>query len=240
MLSFYDSFSLWDNSSIANVYFVSPRPEPVHVVMTSATEQSTSINNIGAVMSSASCTGNPSLQSWNAVSNNETLMRAVREELYGDTPDIDVDEIIGVVFAGGYGSGYDNSIKIFCDTVLQLKNGGANPYMKFVFCPHPGYSSSYEARKFADWGCLPHVKIIPEDDTAPGHLSTSQAISASNVSISYCSTVGGQSLAVGTLLMYVIYVRTSLNNCLQAFPMCMLILCTKVHQDVRMCLQRRT
>ena len=191
-MSFYDSFSLWSDDSLAAEAFVSVIPDAVDMIMTSAQEQTESIQQMSSAHCLAKTTGNPSLQSWEDVANNYTLMRYTRESIYGPNTDL-----IGIVFAGGYGNGYENSLYVFCEAVKYLKQIHSTPDMQFVFCPHPGYSSSYEAKLFYEWGCLPDILMIPENDEAENYFSTAEVISASNASVSRCSTTGGQSLSVG-------------------------------------------
>lgn len=78
-------------------------------------------------------------------------------------------------------------------TINSNSNGNDEVVYAFVFAPHPGYSSTYEAQLFLDWGCSDHIRVLPEKFS----LSTAEVIVSSNVSMSQCSTVGGQSLSVG-------------------------------------------
>ena len=117
--------------------------------------------------------------------------------------------------SGGYGGDdYVNSINIFCETAKQLCQDNEcivydglkhktspsrhvqttiNAKYAFVFSPHPGYTSSFEAKYFKKWGCDAYIRILPEKFG----FSTAEIIASSNVSTSQCSTVGGQSLSVG-------------------------------------------
>lgn len=277
-MAFYDSFSLWNTSlgggsknSIANEYFIVPTPSPVRVIMTTAEQQAvgmqTDLSSITDSVATAVVTGNPSLESW-AVDDSDVIQQHISRELLYGKPNQSreiLDELVGVVYAGGYGEGYDSSLFNFCLAAIQLSNSNTsdsnssfdthstspssdndksatygnadNSLFRFVFSPHPGYPSSYEAQLFEKWGCLPYVLIIglgeskqldveddnqysQEDDdhidssiiTDLNSLTTSQIIVASNASISQCSTVGGQSLSVGVPHVYTYVPATTVSD----------------------------
>ena len=97
--AFYDSFSLWSNTSTAAIYFTNPTPESVQNVMVSAEDQLTSLttppDEVSAVCS-VSLTGNPSLQSWDEVNSREFMKRTTRKILYGNKN----DNVVGIIYAG--------------------------------------------------------------------------------------------------------------------------------------------
>jgi hypothetical protein len=98
-MSFYDSFSLWSNNSIASVYFTSPTPEAVQNVMVSAEAQRTSLTTFPDEVSpqcTVTLTGNPTLEIWGDIDNDEVKKKVSRSILYGD----DNAEVIGIVYAG--------------------------------------------------------------------------------------------------------------------------------------------
>jgi len=226
-MAFYDSFSLWSNTSVAAVYFTNPTPEAVANVMVSADDQRVSLTTPPDAVSphcTVSLTGNPTLQSWAAVDADESKKQTTRALLYG----VGNTNVIGIVFAGGYGDNeYVNSLEIFCSTTKQLcadhacgqashkTNNNEERIYSFVFSPHPGYSSSFEAKLFRDWGCADHILILPEKLS----ISTAELITSSNVSVSQCSTVGGQSLSVGVAHAYL----TEVNGCEDVFTASSLI-----------------
>ena len=120
-----------------------------------------------------------------------------------------------VVFAGGYGGGeYEVALQLFCDAVITSRGSS----LRFVFSPHPGYSSSVERALFVQWGCLPTGAA--SDDTLKvvsntsdwGGLSTPQLVSAAQASVSAGSTVGAQSLAVGVPHAYVSSIGDAPDN----------------------------
>ena len=98
-ISFYDSFSLWSNSSTAAVYFTNPTPEAVRNVMVSAEDQMTSLTSPPDEVSAAcsiSLTGNPTLENWDEVDSDEDKKVIVRDILYGDY----ASNAIGIIYAG--------------------------------------------------------------------------------------------------------------------------------------------
>lgn len=99
-LSFYDSFSLWSNTSTAAIYFTNPTPEAVQTVMVSAGAQLTSLTTPPDAVSpkcSVSLTGTPTIESWAEVDADEKSKYVMRKTLYGDNN----QNTIGVIFAGG-------------------------------------------------------------------------------------------------------------------------------------------
>jgi hypothetical protein len=98
-MSFYDSFSLWSNTSTAAIYFTNPTPEAVRTVMVSAGAQLDSLTSLPDAVSPAcaiSLTGNPTLESWATVDADEGKKQITRKVLYGD----DNWHTIGIIFAG--------------------------------------------------------------------------------------------------------------------------------------------
>jgi hypothetical protein len=69
---------------------------------------------------------------------------------------------------------------------------------QYFFTPHPGYSISYEKNFFAQNGCSHNIILI----TPEMNLSTANVFSASNITLSQCSTTGGQSIAIGIPHIY--------------------------------------
>ena len=97
-----------------------------------------------------------------------------------------------VVYAGGYGGEcYTASLRVLCDSALNILGED----FVFVFSPHPGYPSTYEAGLFQEWGCLPPggqsvaTKVNLLVGTEEWALSTTELVVASNGSISDASTV---------------------------------------------------
>ena len=81
-------------------------------------------------------------------------------------------------------------------TVGDRKANEKSSKFRFSFSPHPGYSPlKFEIPRFKKWGCDHQViRVIFEDEG----VSTASIVAASNVSMSECSTVGGQSIAINT------------------------------------------
>ena len=75
------------------------------------------------------------------------------------------DETIVIVFAGGYGGApYTQGLSLFCEAAKALRG----TRFGFVFSPHPGYPSSYEAGLFKEWGCLEdagtgNMRVVHQD-----------------------------------------------------------------------------
>lgn len=142
-------------------------------------------------------TGSGTLGAWRAAADDATQVAATRRRMLcchgGTWP----EGTVMVVYAGGYGGAqYTHALRLFCECVSRLPNIG------FVFSPHPGYASSYEAALFRLWGCLgpANLKVV---DGAWGGVTTAQLVAASNASLSLGSTVGAQSLAIGVPHVYV-------------------------------------
>ena len=82
--------------------------------------------------------------------------------------------------------------KVFCACAINMAS--TSSYYKFLFSPHPGYSPlKYEVPRFNRWGCNESVLHVLLEEEG---FSTAQVVAASNVSLSQCSTVGGQSIAI--------------------------------------------
>mgnify|MGYP000660452565 CR=1 FL=1 len=189
----YDSFALWDSDSVASNDFV--EQDAVQDVYVVAKEQQREVSRIavssGVEDIQVSVTGNPTINTWEAASRDTERVKAVRETLY---PNITADTV-AIVYAGGYGEeAYEASLKAFCTTATEAGEGFA-----FSFSPHPGYDPSYEEGLFASWGCADRVIIVWDSL----HMDTAHIVAASNTSLSQCSTVGGQSLAIGVPHAYV-------------------------------------
>jgi hypothetical protein len=98
-MSFYDSFSLWSNTSTAATYFTNPTPEAVQNVMVSAGAQRDSLMSPPDEVSPActvTLTGNPTLESWAEVDADEERKAVTRRVLYG----ADQSDTVGIVYAG--------------------------------------------------------------------------------------------------------------------------------------------
>lgn len=176
-----DAFTLWDEESVPAKAFV--EPGVVDEVFVTANSIAEAIADEVTVTT----TGSPTLNAWREAARDSGAISAIRHNLYREDP-------VGVVYAGGYGNAsYTASLKEFCDTAAQLggsaRGGGG---FAFAFSPHPGYSPSYEAGLFDSWGCSDVVHIIPLETLDIAHV-----VAASNVSLSQCSTVGGQSISIG-------------------------------------------
>ena len=162
-------------------------------------------------------TGSGTIDAWQGIADDLVRVRMAREEMlaWQDAPwSAGVvsgtswpESTLLVVFAGGYGGeAYLQGLSVFCEAAKILRSSGFG----FVFSPHPGYPSSFERSLFAQWGCLEGIGLNGAD--APQKLaggvkvvdpmewvanSTAVLTAAANASISYDSTVGAQSLAIG-------------------------------------------
>ena len=238
----FDGFALWDANSLTSRQFIQAPASIDEIFLTGAPQAQGLLDSYPNTSVRLNVTGNPTLTSWHSAHNNVTQQRRIWQTLFPTNFPPKLNDIL-VVYAGGYGDGYNNSLKVFCDSVVELSQvgspspsarrvhgtasswydrGSTELYNKlnsddedqpldylFAFSPHPGYDPSYEAKLFETWGCAAEVKII-----SPSlNLSTTQVISASNVSLSQCSTTGGQSLSIGIPHAYV----TSLDSCEDMF-----------------------
>ena len=213
VIGIYDSFSLYDVNSITNEDFVVVSGKQViDTLYISAADQQSSViteNNITPLV-----VGNPSLESWDSIQSDTASVMNARQLIFdkqnqnGDgSVTFSSDTSVLFTFAGDYGeSDYDDSVILFCDTVSSMSNDAL-----FAFTPHPGYPSSYEEAIFQQHGCSDHIVIVTPDM----ELSTALVVAASNASMSYCSTVGGQSISIGVPHVYT--VPSSANACNDMF-----------------------
>ena len=188
-----DSFTLWDPTSILSKEFT--EPNVVDEVFFTATDIAEGMMNESSSASIiATVTGSPTLDSWEVIASDEENINHIRNIVYSKG---DADEdFVGVVFAGGYtdhlASSYDASLRIFCTTAINLS--ATSSTYRFLFSPHPGYDPiAYEVPRFKKWGCDEEVIHVLSEHEG---FSTAEIVAASNVSLSQCSTVGGQSLAI--------------------------------------------
>ncbi len=188
-----DSFSLWDPNSILSTEFTSPGI--VDEVFFTADDIAFGMSNEASPTPIvATVTGSPTLDSWEVVASDVANIRHVRNVIY--SKDGEEDDFIGIVFAGGYtdsiASPYDASLRVLCTTAINVVSSSSN--YRFLFSPHPGYDPrTYEVPRFKKWGCGEDIiRVLSEDEG----FSTAEVVAASNVSLSECSTVGGQSLAI--------------------------------------------
>lgn len=188
-----DSFSLWDTSSILSQEFTTTGI--VDEVFFTADDIAMGMSNESSCASViATTTGSPTLTSWQIVASDQENINHVRDIVYSNNGD--ENEFVGIVFAGGYTghllSSYDASLKVFCACAINMAS--TSSYYKFLFSPHPGYSPlKYEVPRFNRWGCNESVLHVLLEEEG---FSTAQVVAASNVSLSQCSTVGGQSIAI--------------------------------------------
>merc|ERR1712137_1262981 len=123
--------------------------------------------------------GNPSTSSWRVEAHqvNETELR---KTLVGnDTRPI-------ILYAGGYGDGYVESVTMWavaCRTLGQEYN--------LLFSIHPGHNGSVELEIFEKVGVADIVQFVPDN------ISLSQAATVSNQLTSQQSTACVQSLYIG-------------------------------------------
>jgi hypothetical protein len=194
-----DSFALWSEDSISSNAFV--EPGWVDEVFLTAEAQAKTVECVAMenrVDVLPTVTGTPTIDAWAAAARDTERVLAAREALYPNAG----PGTIAVVYAGGYGAeSYTASLRTFCDVAAALTVGSISPDQDyaFSFAPHPGYDPMYEEALFKEWGCESVIAIVWE---AFG-LDTSTAVAASNASTSECSTVGGQSLAIGVPHAYV-------------------------------------
>lgn len=178
-VAFDDGFGLWDNNSPFSTWFISGTPVINEIFVTAQ-----SISDAIPRTVVTTTTGSPTLDDWSAIASDSARISFVRRAIYGNNVKIPT-----VMFAGGYGSGYNASLDIYCNVARQLGTAGV---MMFSFSPHPGYDPSFESEYFRSHGCPSIIVLEP-------HLgfTTAEVCAASNVSVSQTSTVGGQSLSVG-------------------------------------------
>ena len=221
-----DSFALWNSKSLTSRLFVAPpiqtrmtTPAVVDEIFVTATSVATGAMEASGGIVSAFVTGSPTLDEWADDAANETEIAAARSfilEQAGRTTSghgsSGGDEALIFIYAGGYGGDeYVASLETFCGAATALvhdvggEQGGnesVSPWI-FVFSPHPGYDSVYEAALFSSWGCSNDTILVANngnssDAGSPGWnaFDTGQLVVASNGSLSEASTVGGQSLSV--------------------------------------------
>eukprot|EP00616_Rhizochromulina_sp_CCMP1243_P009286 CAMPEP_0118982202 /NCGR_PEP_ID=MMETSP1173-20130426/32257_1 /TAXON_ID=1034831 /ORGANISM="Rhizochromulina marina cf, Strain CCMP1243" /LENGTH=413 /DNA_ID=CAMNT_0006932673 /DNA_START=70 /DNA_END=1308 /DNA_ORIENTATION=- len=205
-VGFDDGFALWSNATLTAREFVEPLTsvEEVFVTAESIAEGIQALST-GAVVTTV--TGSPTLNSWRSVAANQSQLEATRSSIYSQFPSLD-SSLPLLVFAGGYGgSDYTASLEVFCNATVRLLHD-----LAFVFAPHPGYPSDFEASLFDTWGCGTDGNLVVLDNgdgsgSACGAndawCTTADLVCASNGSLSEASTVGGQSLSVGRPHTYV-------------------------------------
>jgi len=136
-------------------------------------------------------TGSGTLGSWREAADDTSQVAATRRAVLGAAWP---PSTVVVVYAGGYGGDeYSAALQLFCAAVTRFSDG-----FGFVFSPHPGYPSSYEASLFDGWGCNgSSLQVVGSSGGPLDKYSTAQLVAASNASLSLDSTVGPQSLAIG-------------------------------------------
>lgn len=200
VIGIYDSFSLYNVDSITNEDFVAvDGKQVIDTLYISAADQQSAViteNNVTPLIM-----GNPSLESWGSIQSDTANVKNARQSIFdkqnqNGNATFNSDSSVLFTFAGDYGeSDYDDSLILFCDTVNSMSNDAL-----FAFTPHPGYPSSYEEAIFEQHGCSDHIVIVTPDMA----LSTALVVAASNASMSYCSTVGGQSVSIGVPHIYTV------------------------------------
>jgi hypothetical protein len=197
VVGIFDSFGLWSEDSICAKDFTDRSPQPsISEIWLCANQQNVpEFQNLGV---KAVLTGSPTLSVWRREASAGDEVQQTRGTLLKEAgrTDTDTDESILVAYAGGYGdASYNMSVSIFCETCAK----NADARYQCMFTPHPGYDPSFEAEIFANHGCSESVLIISNEL----NLTTAQVVAASNASLSQCSTVGGQSIAITVPHAYV-------------------------------------
>ena len=191
VVGIFDSFALWSDDSICARDFTDQTLPSISEIWLCAKQQV--VPEFYKWGIKPVVTGSPTLSVWRKEALGDTVSHT-REILLREAEA--TDDAILVTYAGGYGdASYNRSVSTFCEACAE------NPEEAYqcVFTPHPGYDPSFEAGIFAEHGCEDSVLIV----SAELNLTTSQIVVASNASLSQCSTVGGQSVAVGIPHAYV-------------------------------------
>lgn len=197
VVGIFDSFALWNENSICAKDFVDSEPPAIDEIWLCAKEQDT--EELADHLERVVVTGSPTLTEWRRDASSKEKVRRTREILLKSVsrdPAPARDNSVIVVYAGGYGGiTYNESVSTFCEACASADDDS----LLCVFSPHPGYPPSFEAEIFESNHCVKEVLIV--DDSF--HLTTSAVVAASNASLSECSTVGGQSVAISIPHAYV-------------------------------------
>jgi hypothetical protein len=230
IIGIYDSFSLWTNTTISSEYFV--QSLAIDECFLCAKEQSAGVVQDSGSTIQPTVTGSPTLSQWASIAANATAVSSARAKMFA-TAQMPLSSssssssaavaaaaasAVAVSFAGGYGLPgglYDKSLAVLCATATAAATApgsGAGSYT-FFFTPHPGYPSSYEESFFRQHGCVDYITII----TPTLELDTALVFAASNVTMSQCSTTGGQSIAIGIPHIYIPGDASSTSMCIDVF-----------------------
>ena len=133
-------------------------------------------------------TGSPTIASWADAAANSTQISLTRAALFG------ADTRPAILYAGGYGTGANESLRLFAKAVLAT-----NTSYQYAFSPHPGIPSSRALEIFEECGVLDLVLIVDKSICA----GTGLAAVACNATVSEGSTVAVQSVFVGVPSFYI-------------------------------------
>eukprot|EP00041_Stephanoeca_diplocostata_P036040 m.1296930 g.1296930 ORF g.1296930 m.1296930 type:complete len:611 (-) comp24795_c0_seq14:4022-5854(-) len=137
---------------------------------------------------SARVTGSPTIDTWRAAAADVAAVRRNRTAIYGDISNARP----AVLYAGGYGSGYPESLRLFC----QLVRATADT-VSFSFSPHPGLPSHLERNLFETMNVSAYIRWLPNG------TNTAVGVAASNATLSQDSTCNVQSLYIGKPSAYI-------------------------------------
>ena len=96
-------------------------------------------------------TGSPTIASWSDDAANASQIALTRAALFGDDPRP------AILYAGGYGAGSNESLRLFSKTVLAT-----NASYQYAFSPHPGIPASRALAIFEECGVLDMVVIVDD------------------------------------------------------------------------------
>jgi hypothetical protein len=186
-----DSFSLWNEKSWPALFVKKGVLTQLWVTaeeIVSEVEKSQS-KRLAPSSFSTFAVGSPTFKSWESESSHLSPYDIQRIRLYMFGTSVNKP---GVLFFGGYGSGYYDAVQIFAEAAAGLKNE-----LRFAFLPHPGpFNTTVEAMLFSKANVSVHI-------LDRSHYSTALYAKASGVTLSQDSTCGPQSVSIGVRSMYV-------------------------------------
>lgn len=137
--------------------------------------------------------GQPSLETW---AQESKFFKT--EDIYFEIPQLK-KESFKVLFAGGYGEGYEDSFRLFAQTSERLGD------FQFLLSPHPKTDGTLEKNILKE---LPGNKLV----IVPQRIGTMKAAFVSNVVVSQNSTVGLQALALNKAVIYLDHPKFGYTN----------------------------
>eukprot|EP01102_Stenamoeba_stenopodia_P015263 TRINITY_DN5187_c0_g1_i2.p1 TRINITY_DN5187_c0_g1~~TRINITY_DN5187_c0_g1_i2.p1 ORF type:complete len:452 (-),score=79.06 TRINITY_DN5187_c0_g1_i2:1113-2273(-) len=173
----------WDPSTILMSFL---RPQSVQQVLVVANSIGESVQNVSDIPTTT--VGDPSITTWFAAEKevNKTLLRTL---LVGSDPRPIV------VFAGGYGIGYSDSVVLFVNSTVALE---LYEDFNFLLAVHPGQNGSLEQSIVEEFNATDYVRVLPS--TFPYPLSSIASVTQQLTS--QTSSAGVQCLYLGVPSIY--------------------------------------